>query len=52
MDQGWHIVIWESDHLVHIAQGEYDDWFAVPGKLYRSEWSKVIRLASFGENES
>ncbi|WP_433517716.1 hypothetical protein ACQP2T_20520 [Nonomuraea sp. CA-143628] len=51
MDQGWHILIWQSNGLVYVAQGgevegEYDDWFSLPAALYRSEWNKVIRLAS------
>jgi hypothetical protein len=51
MDQGWHILIWQSDNLVYIAQGgaaegEYDHWFSLPAVLYRSEWNKVIQLAS------
>ncbi|MFG1956581.1 hypothetical protein [Nonomuraea sp. NPDC049028] len=51
MDQGWHILIWQSDERVYIAQGEavegeYDHWFSLPAALYRSEWNKVIQLAS------
>ncbi|GAB2704946.1 hypothetical protein [Kitasatospora kifunensis] len=51
MDQGWHILIWQTGDLVYIAQGgssegEYDDWFAVPAALYRSEWEEAIRRAS------
>ena len=51
MDQGWHILIWQSDDLVHIAQGgsaegEYTDWFSTPIKLYQSAWEKVIHLAT------
>jgi hypothetical protein len=51
MDQGWHILIWQSRELVYVAQGGategvYDHWFALPAALYRSEWDKVIQLAS------
>jgi hypothetical protein len=54
MEQGWHIAIWRSSDLVYIAQGgegggEYERWFAVPDSVYRSEWEKVIRLATAGD---